>query len=210
MNEQQAKFIEAITNSFKGKADIINEADKKMFVPERAVIKPIKDDDRELIVGKEKEEVEEDYISDLGKEQDKMKKFDPSNEAASIVSQYNEIAESIGQDDWDDDFAFPVMEVESDNKTVRFEYRVFEGVQEGWRRVVKHITAEQAKQELENLNSNSDVEEGIRFHNPDKPKIAMKPGTKAVPCGNCGKPVDNNEYTLCPACRELKKTSRIK
>jgi hypothetical protein len=54
------------------------------------------------------------------------------------------------------------------------------------------------------------VKEAIAFHNPDKPRVAMKPGTKPVPCGNCGKPVDNNEYTLCPACRGEKAKESVR
>ena len=67
-----------------------------------------------------------------------------------IVEQYNKVAESFTQDEWDDDFMFPQMEV-APNNTIRFSWEVFEGVEYGCVKRHKYITPTYAQKELEEL-----------------------------------------------------------
>lgn len=75
--------------------------------------------------------------------------------AVKVIDEYNKIAGSINRDDWNDDFAFPSMELAPNDK-IRFSWKEFTGIEYGWQEYHKYLTLEKAEKELKNLKEDND------------------------------------------------------
>ena len=77
-----------------------------------------------------------------------------TDERDKVISDFNEISESIGHNEWDEHYMYPRMEKSPDNK-IRFAYDYWE-LETGRQECSRYIDLEEAKKELKKLQGDQD------------------------------------------------------